>query len=65
MTRRRITWLRLEHMSKKCNLNGVMNMIERRKRGALVDTANEHKIFHDLHEAYDYLAQLLKEEQEE
>ena len=52
-------------MSKKCNLNGVMNMIERRKRGARVDTANEHKLFHDLHGAYDYLEQLLKEAQEE
>lgn len=61
LTRRRISWLKLESVSRKCNLNDIPNVLTRKNRGVEVDTANEHREFHNIHAAYDYLVALLKE----
>lgn len=66
MTRRRISYLMLESVVRKCNLTGdLMVVITRKNRGVEVDTANEHREFHNIHAAYDYLVSLLKEVQTE
>ena len=63
--RRRITWLRLKSIQRKCNVNGIPVSMLKKQRGCEVYTRDEITRFRDLGQAFDYLVELLKEAQEE